>query len=66
MRYKKLIEKRNIIVCKYDLELRVAIACLHLLGKLFHVLAPLYEKDFCPLEDLFCSSHRSVAILRRF
>ena len=53
MQYRKLIKKRNIAVYKYDLKSHVAIACLHMVGKLFHVLVPLEENDFRPLEDLF-------------
>ena len=35
------INRRKEKVYKYDLKSLVVIACLHLVGRLFHVLAPL-------------------------
>ena len=34
-------------------------------GRLFHVLAPRYEKHFCPFADFFTGNLKSVSVFRR-
>ena len=34
-------------------------------GRLFHILAPRYEKHFCPFADFFFGNRKSVWVFRR-
>ena len=40
-------------------------ACVTSVERLFQIFAPLNEKHFCPAEELFKGSLKSVAVFRR-
>ena len=46
------------------LKLYKEVACFDSVGRLFHSLAPLQEKHFWPLADLFNGNIKSVPVLR--
>ena len=42
------------------------VVSLHSVERLFHTLAPLYEKLFCPIVDFLKGSLKSVVVFRSF
>ena len=54
------------IFFKKDLKTCSDVDSLHSVERLFHTLAPLYEKRFCPKVDFLQGSLKSVVVFRRF